>query len=178
MSRFLISCGGTGGHLSPGIALAEGLRDRGHESRLLISRKQVDARLSGKYPDLGFERMPGTGFSWRPLALARCVLSQAQAFWFCVRLIRRFRPQAVIGFGVSMFVRNLLMMAGAVGIMAHSPRPLAPKGPAGSGPSLNMTATRPAPGQDPDPWLRSRGGSAGPTKRSAGSCQEGEEVVR
>jgi UDP-N-acetylglucosamine--N-acetylmuramyl-(pentapeptide) pyrophosphoryl-undecaprenol N-acetylglucosamine transferase len=38
MSRFLISCGGTGGHLSPGIALAEGLRARGHDSRLLISR--------------------------------------------------------------------------------------------------------------------------------------------
>lgn len=99
MIRFLISCGGTGGHLSPGIALAEGLRARGHESRLLISRKQVDARLSGKYPDLGFERMPGTGFSWRPLALVRCGFSQAQAFWFCARLIRRFRPQAVIGFG-------------------------------------------------------------------------------
>jgi UDP-N-acetylglucosamine--N-acetylmuramyl-(pentapeptide) pyrophosphoryl-undecaprenol N-acetylglucosamine transferase len=99
MSRFLISCGGTGGHLSPGIALAEGLRARGHESRLLISRKQVDARLSGKYPELGFERMPGTGFGWRPLALARCVATQAQAFWFCVRLIRSFRPDAVIGFG-------------------------------------------------------------------------------
>jgi UDP-N-acetylglucosamine--N-acetylmuramyl-(pentapeptide) pyrophosphoryl-undecaprenol N-acetylglucosamine transferase len=99
MIRFLISCGGTGGHLSPGIALAEGLRDRGHEPRLLISRKQVDARLSAKYPELGFERMPGTGFGWRPLALLRCAFSQAQAFWFCVRLIRRFRPQAVIGFG-------------------------------------------------------------------------------
>ena len=99
MSRFLISCGGTGGHLSPGIALAEGLRARGHDSRLLISRKQVDARLSAKYPELGFERMPGTGFSWRPVAFVRCVASQAQALWFCGRLIRRFRPQAVIGFG-------------------------------------------------------------------------------
>jgi UDP-N-acetylglucosamine--N-acetylmuramyl-(pentapeptide) pyrophosphoryl-undecaprenol N-acetylglucosamine transferase len=99
MSRFLISCGGTGGHLSPGIALAEGLRVRGHDSRLLISRKQVDARLSAKYPELGFERMPGTGFNWRPVAFLRCVASQAQALWFCGRLIRRFRPHAVIGFG-------------------------------------------------------------------------------
>lgn len=99
MSRFLISCGGTGGHLSPGIALAEGLRARGHEPRLLISRKQVDARLSAKYPDFGFERMPGAGFGWSPRAFLRCAGSQAQAFWFCTRLIRRFRPQAVIGFG-------------------------------------------------------------------------------
>ncbi len=99
MSRFLISCGGTGGHLSPGIALAEGLRAQGHESVLLISLKKVDARLSEKYPQLRFERMPGTGFSWRPLALLRCIVSQTQAFWFCWRLLRRTRPEAVVGFG-------------------------------------------------------------------------------
>ncbi len=99
MSRFLISCGGTGGHLSPGIALAEGLRARGHDSRLLISRKQVDARLSAKYPDFGFDRMPGSGFGWSPATLLRCGWSQAQALGFCLRLIRRHRPHAVIGFG-------------------------------------------------------------------------------
>ena len=62
MSRFLISCGGTGGHTSPGISLAEGLAARGHESILLVSRKKVDTRLLEKYPHLRFERMPGTGF--------------------------------------------------------------------------------------------------------------------
>jgi UDP-N-acetylglucosamine--N-acetylmuramyl-(pentapeptide) pyrophosphoryl-undecaprenol N-acetylglucosamine transferase len=99
MSRFLISCGGTGGHLSPGIALAEGLRDRGHDSILLISRKKVDARLSEKYPQIQFERMPGTGFAWHPWQLARCLVTQIQAVWFCLRLIRRTRPQGVMGFG-------------------------------------------------------------------------------
>src|SRR3954467_14879975 len=99
MSRFIISCGGTGGHLSPGIALAEGLRAHGHESVLLISQKKVDARLSEKYPQLRFERMPGTGFSWQPLKLLKCVASQAKAFWFCWRMIRRTRPDAVVGFG-------------------------------------------------------------------------------
>src|SRR5208282_1682120 len=49
MSRFLISCGGTGGHVSPGISLAEGLTARGHEATLLISMKKVDARLVEKY---------------------------------------------------------------------------------------------------------------------------------
>ncbi len=63
MSKFLISCGGTGGHLSPGIALAEGLAARGHESVLVVSQKKVDARLLEKYPQLRFERMPGTGFA-------------------------------------------------------------------------------------------------------------------
>lgn len=99
MSTFLISAGGTGGHLSPGIALAEGLRARGHSVVLLISRKQVDARLSEKYPHFRFERMPGTGFSWRPALLVRCGITQLQACWFCLGLLRRLRPQGVVGFG-------------------------------------------------------------------------------
>ncbi len=99
MSRYLISCGGTGGHLSPGIALAEGLRERGHEVRLLISRKQIDARLSAKYPHLRFEAMAGRGFAWQPVALVKSALSQARALWQCVRLVRGLRPAAVIGFG-------------------------------------------------------------------------------
>ena len=93
MSRFIISCGGTGGHLSPGISLAEGLRRGDMTRRLLISQKKVDARLSEKYPRLRFERMPGSGFAWHPWKLVQCVVSQAQAFWFCLRLIRTRPPR-------------------------------------------------------------------------------------
>ena len=99
MSRFLISCGGTGGHLSPGISLAEGLVARGHEARLLISMKKVDARLIEKYPHLRFERMPGTGFSWRPLAMARFGASQLAALRYCLGVMRAIRPDVVVGFG-------------------------------------------------------------------------------
>ena len=99
MSRFILSCGGTGGHLSPGIALAEGLQARGHETCLLISQKKVDARLSEKYPQLRFERMPGIGFAWHPWKLLKCAVSQAQAFWFSLRLIRNTRPDIIVGFG-------------------------------------------------------------------------------
>jgi UDP-N-acetylglucosamine--N-acetylmuramyl-(pentapeptide) pyrophosphoryl-undecaprenol N-acetylglucosamine transferase len=99
MSRFLISCGGTGGHLSPGISLAEGLKARGHESRLLISMKKVDARLVEKYPHLDFERMPGTGFSWHPAGMARFGASQVSALRHCLGVVRAFRPDVVVGFG-------------------------------------------------------------------------------
>jgi len=99
VSRFLLSCGGTGGHLSPGVALAEGLVARGHEATLLISRKKVDARLVEKYPHLRFVRMPGSGFSWHPARLARFLAAQTAAFAFCARLVRQLRPDVIVGFG-------------------------------------------------------------------------------
>lgn len=99
MSTFILSCGGTGGHLAPGIALAEGLVARGHRVHLLISRKKVDARLIEKYPHFEFIRVPGSGFSLNPVKLARCIVSQLQGFWFCRKLVRDLRPRAVIGFG-------------------------------------------------------------------------------
>jgi len=99
VSRFLISCGGTGGHLAPGISLAEGLAARGHEAVLLVSQKKVDARLLEKYPQLRFERMPGTGFSLHPVGFVRCVVSQTRAFFFCLRLLRTLRPDGIVGFG-------------------------------------------------------------------------------
>jgi UDP-N-acetylglucosamine--N-acetylmuramyl-(pentapeptide) pyrophosphoryl-undecaprenol N-acetylglucosamine transferase len=112
VSRFVISCGGTGGHLSPGIALAEGLTARGHESVLLVSQKKVDARLLEKYPHLRFERMPGTGFAWHPVRLLRCIFSQTRAFVFCLRLLRETRADGIVGFGG--FTSAPLVMAGGM----------------------------------------------------------------
>ncbi len=99
MSRFLIACGGTGGHLSPGIALAEGLGARGHETTLLIGHKAVDGRLIGKYPHLKFERIPGAPFSPSPAGFCRFAWRQLQALRFGARLIRASRPDVIVGFG-------------------------------------------------------------------------------
>ena len=40
--KVMIACGGTGGHLFPGLAIAEVLRARQHQVRLLVSEKAID----------------------------------------------------------------------------------------------------------------------------------------
>jgi len=112
MSQFLISCGGTGGHLSPGIALAEGLRARGHQVVLLISHKKVDTRLIEKYPHLTFERIPGAPFTLRPVGFARFVLKQSAGLRRSIRLVRNPRPDAIVGFGG--FTTAAIILAGAL----------------------------------------------------------------
>ena len=99
MSSFVIACGGTGGHLSPGIALAEALVARGHAATLLISHKKVDARLSEKYPQLTFVRVPSAPFGWRPDVHLRFHLRQTQGLLFSMDLLRRLKPSAIVGFG-------------------------------------------------------------------------------
>ena len=99
MSSFVVACGGTGGHLSPGIALSEALAARGHTVTLLISHKKVDARLSEKYPQLKFERVHGAPFGLRPATLLRFLWEQSQGLLYSLNLIRRVKPDVIIGFG-------------------------------------------------------------------------------
>jgi UDP-N-acetylglucosamine--N-acetylmuramyl-(pentapeptide) pyrophosphoryl-undecaprenol N-acetylglucosamine transferase len=99
LSRFLIACGGTGGHLSPGIALAEALMARGHAVTLFISHKKVDTRLMEKYPHLATARVPSAPFGWRPDVHLRFHWKQAQGLLFSLNFMRAQRPDAIIGFG-------------------------------------------------------------------------------
>ncbi len=112
MSTFLISCGGTGGHLSPGIALAQGLAERGHRSVLLISHKKVDARLCEKYPQLDFRRVPSAPFSKNPVGFLKFLLRQTQGFFFSLGLVRQLKPGAIVGFGG--FTTASIIVAGAL----------------------------------------------------------------
>lgn len=96
---FLISCGGTGGHLSPGIALAEGLAERGHTATLLISQKRVDARLIEKYPHLRFIPIPGAPFALQPGGFVRFVVAQTKGFFVSLKLVRSTKPAGIVGFG-------------------------------------------------------------------------------
>ena len=99
MSRFIIACGGTGGHLSPGIALAEALVARGHGVTLFISHKKVDTRLVEKYPHLSAERVASAPFGVRPDRFARFAIKQSEGLLYSWRFLKANRPDAIIGFG-------------------------------------------------------------------------------
>src|SRR5213082_1171024 len=96
----VIACGGTGGHLFPGIAVAEVLRDRGHEVMLLVSEKEIDAlALSGR-ANFRFEKLPTVGL---PSPFSPAILGFIrrfyQSFSLCRSIYRKFKPQVVLGMG-------------------------------------------------------------------------------
>ena len=99
MSNILIACGGTGGHLAPGIALAETLQARGHNCTLLISKKQVDSVLIKKYQHLDFHKAPGQGFSGGLLNKALFFWRSFAGFIFSYRLLLKKNAEFVILFG-------------------------------------------------------------------------------
>ncbi len=98
--KIIIACGGTGGHLFPGIAVAEALRARGHEVMLLISEKKVDSEASAKYKHLTFNTMPAVA---KPPTLSPRMLPFLWKMWgsarHCKRVIREFGADAVLGMG-------------------------------------------------------------------------------
>ncbi|MGA2864751.1 MAG: UDP-N-acetylglucosamine--N-acetylmuramyl-(pentapeptide) pyrophosphoryl-undecaprenol N-acetylglucosamine transferase [Verrucomicrobiota bacterium] len=61
--RIAIACGGTGGHLFPGLAVAEQLRQCGGAVTLLISPKEVDQQAVSSAHDLAIVTLPGVGLT-------------------------------------------------------------------------------------------------------------------
>jgi UDP-N-acetylglucosamine--N-acetylmuramyl-(pentapeptide) pyrophosphoryl-undecaprenol N-acetylglucosamine transferase len=99
MSRILIACGGTGGHLAPGIAIAEVLQSRGHDCTLLISQKQVDSALIEKYSNLNFHKTPGQAFSGGVTRWITSCWSLLSGCLFSHKLLRKEKPDLVLLFG-------------------------------------------------------------------------------
>lgn len=99
MRNIVIACGGTGGHLTPGIALAQSLEEKGCPCWLLISQKAVDDRLSSKYPKLSFVPMPGAPLIRTPLGILRFLYGFFRSFWSSYRFYKKVGADALVGFG-------------------------------------------------------------------------------
>ncbi|MEP6937101.1 MAG: undecaprenyldiphospho-muramoylpentapeptide beta-N-acetylglucosaminyltransferase [Chthoniobacterales bacterium] len=96
----VIACGGTGGHLFPGLAVAEVLRERGHDVMLFISEKEIDELAVSNRSEFRFEKLPTVGlpspFSPAILAFVRRFNESLAA---CRGIYRNFKPQVVLGMG-------------------------------------------------------------------------------
>lgn len=97
--RIAIACGGTGGHLFPGIAIAQALQARGHEVMLLVSAKQIDTVALKEYPQFRSEVIPGVGWTGLNPHAFRFIYKILQARTVCRRLFKSYKPDAVLGMG-------------------------------------------------------------------------------
>jgi UDP-N-acetylglucosamine--N-acetylmuramyl-(pentapeptide) pyrophosphoryl-undecaprenol N-acetylglucosamine transferase len=95
----LIACGGTGGHLAPGIALAERLEEAGSHCVLVVSQKKVDARLLEAHPKMEFLTIAGAGFSAGLSGFFKAAKGAFRGFWQANSFILNYKPSIVIGFG-------------------------------------------------------------------------------
>jgi UDP-N-acetylglucosamine--N-acetylmuramyl-(pentapeptide) pyrophosphoryl-undecaprenol N-acetylglucosamine transferase len=98
--KIAIACGGTGGHLFPGLAVAEELRLRGHDTLLLVSAKQIDAVALQGAKDQQSHALPGIG--WPGFLSPRVFkfgMSLFNSWRECGQVYRDFQPTAVVGMG-------------------------------------------------------------------------------
>jgi UDP-N-acetylglucosamine--N-acetylmuramyl-(pentapeptide) pyrophosphoryl-undecaprenol N-acetylglucosamine transferase len=99
--RLLIAGGGTGGHLFPGVAIAEELRARAPDApvRFVGTRRGIEARV---LPDLGWDIafIEVSGLKTvGALGAIRGLFRLPRALWQARRVVKEWKPDAVVGVG-------------------------------------------------------------------------------
>ena len=99
--NLVIACGGTGGHLFPGIAVAEAWgRKEGGEVLLLISEKQIDTLATEGFDHLRFDRMPSIAMPGiLSPKMPGFIVGFLKALGRCRSLFADFEADAVLGMG-------------------------------------------------------------------------------
>ena len=100
----LIMAGGTGGHIFPGLAVAQALRECGWRVHWLggtgsIEQPSMESQL---VPPQGFpfEAVDFSGVRGKgPLSLVLLPLRLLRAFWQSIQVVRRVKPDVVVGLG-------------------------------------------------------------------------------
>ena len=95
----LVMAGGTGGHIFPGLAVAEALRDAGWRVHWLGAPHSMESQL---VPPRGFafEAVDFGGVRGKGLkTLAVLPFKLLRAFWQSLQVVRRVQPDVVLGLG-------------------------------------------------------------------------------
>jgi len=95
----LVMAGGTGGHIFPGLAVAEALRDAGWRVHWLGAPASMESEL---VPPRGFafESVQFGGVRGKGLkTLALLPFKLLRAFWQSLQVVRRVQPDVVLGLG-------------------------------------------------------------------------------
>jgi len=95
----LIMAGGTGGHIFPGLAVAQALRDKGWRVHWLGSPGSMESRL---VPPRGFplELIDFSGVRGKGIqTLVLLPLRLLRAFWQSIAVVRRVKPDVLVGLG-------------------------------------------------------------------------------
>jgi UDP-N-acetylglucosamine--N-acetylmuramyl-(pentapeptide) pyrophosphoryl-undecaprenol N-acetylglucosamine transferase len=101
--KFVITCGGSGGHINPGLAVARVLRGQGHEVLFIGAPQGMESDLVPRegFP-IEFVRVRSLSRSLSPKAAARNIKTAAQtltAAGKAKKILKQFKPQAVLGTG-------------------------------------------------------------------------------
>ncbi len=106
--KIIISAGGTGGHLFPAQSLAIELMDKGKEVLFVGGGLRKNHYFDRNFP---FEEIDCATFSWRqPLKVIRGGMKIVQGVVKSRKVIKRFAPDLIVGFG-SFYTLPLLLGA-------------------------------------------------------------------
>jgi UDP-N-acetylglucosamine--N-acetylmuramyl-(pentapeptide) pyrophosphoryl-undecaprenol N-acetylglucosamine transferase len=112
----LVMAGGTGGHIFPGLAVATALRERGWRVHWLGAPGSMEERIVPGHGFalelINFSGVRGKGF----VTLALMPLRLLKAFWQSIVVLRRVKPDVLVGLG-----GYITFPAGMMGVLLGKP---------------------------------------------------------